>query len=295
MGVSIMYRGILYLLAAEFCFTLSTVFGKFVMNSSAVTGIEVSFARFFLGTVFITIVMRAKGLSFRPNNVRYVILRGVSNTVAVLLFFTGIQFTTVTNANMLNLTYPMFVFMFAPFLNGEKNRAAHFLYLALTIAGVYLVVVPDFRQVSSGDLFALLSGLVAGFAICFLREARKYDSSETILFYLMLPGSLITLGAMLPTFVMPGGAGLLWIILSGSVAVLGQYLITIGYRYIEAAKGSLVSGSRILFAGIMGVSFFSDPLTLQIVLGGALILVSLVGVSGLLDKRGKYYPVGGDG
>ncbi len=285
-----MYKGILLLLSAEFCFTLSTVFGKFAMAGEGMTGIEVSFFRFFLGAIAAAAYMLWKRVSFRPNNITYVALRGVSNTVAVLLFFTGVQLSTVTNANMLNLTYPVFVFLLAPFINREKSRGRYFIFLLLALAGVYLIILPDFSSVNPGDLCALLSGLVAGFAICFLREARKFDSSEVILFYLMLPGCLINLMVMAPGFSIPSGTGLAYSLCSGAIAVAGQALLTVGYRYIEAARGSIVSGSRILFAGIMGVSIFSDPLTLQIVLGGALILVSLVGVSGIARK---FFPPNG--
>ncbi len=285
-----MYKGILLLLSAELCFTLSTVFGKFAMAGEGMTGVEVSFFRFFLGSIAAAAYMLWKKVSFRPRNITYVALRAVSNTVAVLLFFTGVQHSTVTNANMLNLTYPVFVFVLAPFINREKSRGRYLLYLMLALAGVYLIILPDFSSVNPGDIYALLSGLVAGFAICFLREARKYDSSEVILFYLMLPGCLINLLAMAPGFAIPSGAGLAYSLCSGTIAVVGQALLTVGYRYVEAARGSIISGSRILFAGVLGVSIFSDPLTLQILLGGALILVSLIGVSGMAKR---FFPPNG--
>lgn len=279
-----MYKGVLLLLSAEFCFTLATVFGKFAMAGEGMAGIEVSFFRFLLGSLAAAGYMLWKKVSFRPQNITYVALRAISNTVAVLLFFTGIQYTTVTNANMLNLTYPVFVFLLAPLINREKGRKRYFFFLLLALAGVYLIILPDFSSVNPGDLCALLSGLVAGFAISFLREARKYDSSEVIVFYLMLTGLILNLAALLPGYSIPTGAGLVYALSSGAVAVTGQALITVGYRYIEAAPGSIISGSRILFAGVMGVSLFSDPLTLQIILGGALILVSLVGVSGVAKR-----------
>ncbi len=279
------YKGILLLLVAELCFTLSSVFGKLATNLAPITGIEVSFFRYLIGSVAVIIYMRWKGVSIRPNNMRLVVLRGVSNTLAVLLFFTGIEYGTVTNANMLNLTYPFFVFFFSPFINGEKSRLVNLAWIGAALAGVYLIVVPDFHHVSSGDLFALASGFVAGFGICYLREARKFDDSDIILFYLMVPGMFISLVAMLPSFIMPEGPVLVYTLVSGAIAVTGQMFITVGYRYIEAAAGSIVSGSRILYAGIIGVTFFADPFTNRILAGALLIFVALVGVSGIWKKR----------
>ena len=78
---------------------------------------------------------------------------------------------------------------------------------------------------------------------------------------------------------------LLPLILSGLSGFVGQIFGTIGFYYLDAPRGSLVTASRILFAGILGVSLFADPLTLKILLGGACIVFSLVGVSGVIEMR----------
>jgi len=283
-----MYNGILLLLLAEFTFALSTVFGKLVTNTSDIGGIQITFVRFAIGTLVTGLFMLLSRRSFRPNNLRQVVLRAVFNVTAVMLFFGGLQYTTVTNANMLNMTYPAFVFLLAPFINAEKTRLRNIFYLLLTMAGVYLVVAPDFRNVNPGDLLSLASGLVAGFGIPFLREARKYDSSEVIVFYLMLFGCLMSGVFLMWDCSVPRGMVAVYLLLSGVSAALGQVLITIGYRYIEAAAGSLVSSSRIIFAGIMGVIIFADPFTAPILTGALLILLSLMGVGGLWEKAGDW-------
>jgi drug/metabolite transporter (DMT)-like permease len=284
-----MYKGILLLLLAEFTFALSTVFGKMVTSNSAIGGIEITFVRFAIGTLVAGLYMVFTHKSFRPNNLRHVVLRAVFNVTAVMLFFAGLERTTVTNANMLNMTYPAFVFLVAPFINGEKTRLRNIFYLLVTLAGVYLIVAPDFESINPGDLLALLSGLVAGFGIPFLREARKFDSSEVIVFYLMLFGCLMSGVFLLEDCVLPRGIVTVHLLLSGVAAAAGQVFITIGYRYIEAATGSLVSASRIIFAGALGVLIFADPFTVSIMTGALLILVSLFGVGGLWERVGSIF------
>jgi drug/metabolite transporter (DMT)-like permease len=69
----------------------------------------------------------------------------------------------------------------------------------------------------------------------------------------------------------------------------GQLLITVGYKYIDAAPGSLVSSSRIVFAIILGVTFFSDPMTLRIIIGSLMIIISLAGVNGFFRYLRREY------
>ncbi|MFW6137653.1 MAG: DMT family transporter [Spirochaetota bacterium] len=280
-----MARGIILLLLAALSFAVMTVFVKLVTTHSALQAMEVSFFRFLLGFMAMLPYQLSRKKSLSPVRLDLVLLRVISNVTSVTLFFLGIQHTTVTNANMLNMTYPVFVFILSPFMNREGINPFHFIFLILAMAGVYLIVAADFSQVRKGDIFALLSGIAAGFALSTLRQLRKYDSTYVILFYQMGIGTLLTGALMVPWAVMPSADTVHFILLVGVLGYLGQMFLTWGYRYISASSGSLVTASRILFAAFLGVVIFADPITLKIAAGGVLILISLFGVSGLFGGR----------
>lgn len=271
--------GVLLLLLAEFFFSFSTVFAKLANNLTPVQPQLFVFLRFAIGFLLITLYLWAARESFRPQRWGLVIARGVLNTISVSLFFWAIAHTSVTNANMLNMTYPAFVFLLAPLVVKEKTHKQGWWYLLATLIGAVLVIDPRFKAINLGDIFGLLSGMVSGAAIVSLRLARKHESSLIILFYLMLIGMLITAGLVFPHFAVPAGLAGVFVWAAALCGVLGQVLITIGYRYIAATAGSLVSASRILFATILGVWLCGDHLSLQILFGGALILWSLVSLS----------------
>ena len=274
-------RGVILILISALSFAVSTVFAKLVTESSATQSSQITFFRFLIGFIGASAYIVWKKQSLRPHRPLYMFLRAVFNATAVLLFYAGVQHSSVTRANMINMTYPVFVFLFAPFINSEKNRPVNYCFLALTLAGVFLISMPGVAGVNRGDLFSLGSALLAGLAISTLREARKYDSTELILFYLMLIGVTINLFIMLPVFIMPRGIILVHTLLSAVTAVAGQVALTVGYRYIDAAPGSLVSSSRIFFAALLGFTIFADQITTRTLAGGILIILSLAGVSGM--------------
>lgn len=281
--------GIALLLLAEFFFSSSTVFAKLAGAFGPVNPHLFVFLRFALGVLLAAGWLLYTRESFLPHRWDLVIARGVFNTISVSLFFLAIAQTTVTNANMLNMTYPAFVFLLAPFVLREKAHPRGWIFLTITLLGALLVINPNFQSINVGDVYGLLSGMVSGAAIVSLRLARKHESSMIILFYLMLIGTLMTAGLVLPSFHIPSGlaGGYTWA--AAVFGVLGQICITIGYRYIAATSGSLVSASRILFATVLGIVFCGDHLTLAIVLGGALILWSLVSLS-ISDVRHTIQP-----
>jgi drug/metabolite transporter (DMT)-like permease len=279
-----MTKGILLILCAELFFTLSSVITKHVTLISPVPALEVSFFRFFFGFILTAAWFIRSHNSLKPNRWLTVVFRGVFNTTAVLLFFSSIQHTTVSNANILNLTYPAFVFLTAPFINREKGRPLMWLFLLMTLGGIWLVIRPDFGSVNIGDLTGLLSGIVSALAISTLKEAREYDSTQIILFYLMATGTIINGIAVIPTFRIPSGSAALWVLAGALTGVAGQWLLTEGYMFVSARTGSLFSGSRIIYAILFGALFFGERLSPPVLIGAFLILASIIGVSSLALK-----------
>jgi len=285
-----MLKGFVFLLISSFSFAVSTVFAKYVNTMSDIPGTELTFFRFSSGFIMLAVYIAVTGKTLRPNKKRYILIRSLFNTAAVIFFFMGIERTTVSKSNMLNMTYPIFVFLVTPFINREKISKIFYLYLILTMVGIFFIMSPESGLLSLkggniGDFYGLLSGILAGIAISSLREARKYDQSYIILFYLMMIGTIINSFLIIPGFIVPTGIILVHTVLATVASLGGQLFLTIGYKYIKASQGSLVSSSRILFGIILGVSFFADPLSLKIITGALLIILSLVGVSGVLNRN----------
>ena len=147
-GIEPIYRGIVFLLLSELCFTISTIFSKLLTNTSNISAMEVTFGRFFLGLIVVSITVYKKSISLVPNKVSLLIWRGVLNTIAVILFFLASQYTTITNTHMLNMTYPFFIFLFSPFFfRSEKISPWMYLILAAALWGIWLVINPHWSSV----------------------------------------------------------------------------------------------------------------------------------------------------
>jgi drug/metabolite transporter (DMT)-like permease len=286
-----MTGGIACMLLSALFFAASTVFAKFVNESSNISAFEITFFRFIIGFAVMAVYVVARKKNLAPKNANYVVLRSVFNTAAVIFFYLGIKYTTVSNSNLLNMTYPVFVMLISPFLNREKSSGKYYIYLLIALVGSGLVVIRDPASfeaggINIGDAFSLASAVLAAFAVSTLRESRKYDETYIILFYLMALGSAFNLFFIIGDFIVPRGMVLFHVLMSGITAFAGQIFITAGYRYISASGGAIVSSSRILFAMGMGVMFFNDPITTPILIGAFLIFASTVGV-GLMKNEGS--------
>jgi drug/metabolite transporter (DMT)-like permease len=277
-------NGIVFLIMAEFCFAAATVFAKYVTNKTDIPAIEITFFRVSLGTVVAALYMWQTHTSFVPKRIGLVIARAAFSFSALVTFFYAVEHSSVTNGNMLNMTYPVFIFILAPLFKLEKMNKFSLIFLISAMAGIYLVIFPDFSNINKGDIVGLSSGILAAFAIITLSVAREYDSTVLIVFYLMALGTICNAVMMAPVFVKPDLSDYPALFCSGILGVAGQVLLTKGYKHVNARAGSMVSSSRIIFAALLGFTFFAEPLLPRIIFGGLLIIGSIIGVS-MLQKQ----------
>lgn len=253
-------------------FSLNILIVKVLRIETAIPVVEITFARFLLGLIIVIFILIAAPVKFRPKNKKILYLRGVLNASAVLILFYAVEYTTLTNANVLNMTYPLFIALFSRPLIGERFHPAIFVPLLLSLAGVFMVIQPRFDTVNAGDLIGLVSGIVSALAIIYLRELRRTDDTFVILFYLFAVGSLMLLIPTLTLFVMPDWRETFLLLLCSATGVAAQYFLTHGYRYVSAVGGSIVSASRVYIASILGIIFFREPVN-TVLFAGTLLIV----------------------
>lgn len=269
-------RGASFIFISALLFSVNILIVKMLTESTDIPVVEITFARFFFGLIVVSAYILWSGAPFRPVNKKILYLRGFLNALAVLILFYSVQYTSITNANILNMTYPIFVALLSHTLIGERFHPSAFIPLLLTAVGIYMVIQPDLGSIRPGDAIGLVSGLVAALAIIYLRVLRKTDETVVILFYLFAVGSLFLLLPLIPLFVMPDLDAAVLLLLCSVSGVAAQYFLTEGYRFISAVGGSIVSASRVYIASFFGVIFFNDPVNLMLFIGTLFIVGSNV-------------------
>lgn len=272
-------KGYIYVFMSVLFFYSMTIFVKKITVSGNIPGIEVSFFRFLSGFIIVNIIKISQNRKIKVINHKALWARGILNTVAVILFFVAIQFTTTTKANIYNMTYPVFVAIFAPFFLAEKMSIKKLFAVILAFGGVLFVTGIEIGNFGIGDITGILGGLVGGFAIISLRKARLTDEAFSILYYLMTIGTVVSFISFIWFFKIPSMMELILLLIVGLLSFGGQYTLTRGYKYVNALEGSIISSARIFVAAIAGALFLHESLTLAISIGGAMLFASIVIIS----------------
>ncbi len=277
--------GVILVLLSGLAFTMSSYYGKVITNTTAMSGVIGSFSRFLFGTICMFIYILITKKDFRPQNLKPIFFRAVYNSFAIILFSTAYKYSTITNINMLHMTYPLFVILIAPYFTGEKVSKSTYFYLTVIMIGSYIVADPSFGNVNFGDLLAITSAVVAAFSIMYLTISRQENEGYIIVFYVMLIGTLVNIPFAYKDLSSFDFAGIIPVFLTASLGFLGQIFLTWGYKFVDSATGALVSTSRIVMSALVGYLLLSEPLETNIIIGIILITSSLIGLSGFFNKK----------
>ena len=267
--------GWLTVLASSFLFYLATAIIRWSQSHTSINTASFVFARFFCGFVIVAGIMLWKKQSPQPKNYHYLLGRAVCNTLAVYYFYQAVDCGTVAEANILNMTYPLFVAMISWFV--LKNERDLFAIGAVILAflGVYLILAPAGHGDMWRNLPGLLSGITAGGAMVYLTLCRLEHDSETILLFMFGLGCLCMLILFHSSLFWPDRIQFFYLAACSLVGVAGQYCLTYGYRYVSSVEGSVISSSRILMAALLGPFMAGDtPLSLIGWLGALLIFAA---------------------
>ena len=275
-------KGPVSILFSAFLFYMATFMVRLGFDTADMPTVVFLSARFLLGYVLLLAWLRlkhTKGSALKVVNKKWLWYRAIWNLIAVSFFYLGVIFGTVTGANILNMTYPVFVALFSVWVLTVRLTSLDFAGILLAMVGVFFISYNGVYYLpAKGDFFGLLSAVTAGIAIVALKKLRDTDSTDAILFYTFRLGAWLTI---LPVIYIlwQTPSYLRWDVLyytgtSAIFGILGQIFLTYGYRFVNAVEGSIYSASRLLFALFMGLLFWQKDIYMQSIIGAILVLLA---------------------
>lgn len=266
--------GSLVILASAFCFYLATVVVRWaILKNVGLNSQFLVFARFLIGFLIVGSILLIKRKIPRPRQYRFLLGRTAFSLLAVVFFYKAVEVTTVAEANILNMTYPVFIAIISWIVFREQRDIIAFGMTIVAFCGILLVLVPGELRIASQSLWGLASGITAAFAVIFLNLARQKNDTDTVLCTVFGLGTILLYIVFRKHVYIPNFLQLTYLLSSSITGIIGQYLLTLGFRYVSPIKGGILSSLRILLAAFLGPYFTADPaLTAYGWIGAVLIL-----------------------
>ncbi len=251
--------GCLAVFSSAFCFYFSTVVIRWSREAVAIDSAYFAFFRFFLGFLIVSAIMVVRRQKPVPKRIHFLIGRTLGNCIAVYCFYQAVRYTSVAEANILNMTYPIFVALLSWIILRQQRDGVAVTMVLVAVAGVWLILQPGRMALGIHSLWGLGSGVSAAFAILYLNLSRQHHDANTVLFYMFGLGALLMIVFFHQHLFWPDGRELYYLVLCGGAGIAGQFLITLGFRYVTAVEGGVISSTRILLAALLGPWLAADP------------------------------------
>lgn len=261
--------GIKYILLATFFFTIMNVGVKYIHNIPAH---EVVFFRALVSLIVCYVMLRQKKISVWGNNKKYLILRGVFGTTALVMYFYTLQNMPLASAVTIQYLSPIFTVIIAGFMLKEFAKPIQWLYFITAFAGVLMIKGFDPRVSVFYLIIGILAAVGSGFAYNFVRKLKDYDHPLVVVFYFPLVTVPLVGTYTLTHWTQPNLTEWIILILIGLSTTIAQIFMTKAYQLERASNVMIFNYLGTVYAIIIGFFLFDETLTWLATIGIALII-----------------------
>ena len=188
------------------------------------------------------------------------VLRSALGTIGIFGNFYALSHITIAESQTLNKTAPFFTVVFAWIFLKERVGGRAMGSLLLAFGGVLLIAKPGFAGEAAFPLaMGLLGGVCAGAAYTALHALAKstLPSAFIILFFSAF-SCLASVPFMVHSFDPMTLAQVLALLGAGAGAALGQFGVTLAYRFAAPREIAVFDYSNIIFTAVFGLLLFGQ-------------------------------------
>ena len=257
----------------------SGVLGRYIeLDPKLIIALRGVFAALFLG---LFMLWRKTSWSIVSKDWKAIILGSVFLGAHWVLYFYALQLSNVAIGMLSIFTYPVITSLLEPVILKTKFQKIHLALAILVLFGLYLLA-PEF-DLESDYTLAILLGVIS--AICYsLRnlimktKVQQYPGT-TLMWYQIALVSIL----LLPVFFFADYAWqaievqLPWLLLLGLLTTtIGHTMFLSSFKNFSVTTASLMSSAQPIYGILLGVICLEEMPSLRTLIGGALILVSVI-------------------
>ena len=296
-----MNKGILYMILSGLSFFVVNFFVKILGtqdNHFLFDGLqhypahELVLARSIVSFSISLAIIKYRKIPVFGNNKKWLLVRAISGTLALTLFFNTIHYLPFAIATTIQYLAPIFTVLFAMILLKEKVKQLQWLFIVLSFIGVSLIALDRSFAIKTNEYdisflwlgLGILSSVFSGIAYTAIMKLRTTDSPITIVFYFpMIAIPLMTLMCLFD-FTFPNGIEWLILLIIGIFTQIAQILLTKALHLGSASTITPFQYLGAIYTFLAGYLVFGETLSILVDIG-ILLAVSGVIVNAILRRR----------
>ena len=263
------------MILASIMYAVAGLFLNFIGNN--VSTIMIVFVRFGFSLIILLPWLLKDTQLFKISNPRRIFYRSICSIISLSCMFYALKYISLADGLLLNNTSALFVPIAAFVMLKAKTSIKIWLSIILGFIGVIFILNPDKKFLELASLVGLISGIIGGFTLVQIRQLSKVNSTQQILFYYFLTGTLVS-GVLIPfvwqTPLTSTWWQLLWV---GVSSTLYQISIVLAYSYGPVRILSSLMFMSVICGAIFDLLLFGIVPDINSIIGMILIIIGCFG------------------
>ncbi|MBM1815250.1 DMT family transporter [Sulfitobacter pseudonitzschiae] len=262
------------MLVTGLCFVAVTALVKWM--GPGMPPSQAAFLRYMLGMVFLIPMLKdVREANLTPRQWKLFTLRGLLHSVGVSLWFFAMTRIPIAELTAINYLAPVFVSIGAAIFLGERLAARRIFAVVVALVGTAIILRPGFREVANGHI-AMLAAAAVFSGSYLLAKILSDEAKPTVVVFMMtvfVSLGLAPLAAIV--WVTPTWEQIGILALVAVFAQAGHYTMTLAFAAAPVTVTQPITFLQLVWATLLGMLVFSEPVDIYVVLGGVLILASV--------------------
>jgi len=296
-----MNKGIFYIIISGLCFVVVNFLVKLlgsgneqllIPNLQIYPAHELVLARAIVSFSIGLFIIKKRKLPLLGINRKWLLIRGLSGTIALTIFFYTIHHLPFAIASIIQYLAPIFTIIIAMILLKENVKRLQWPFIILAFLGVLLIGLDKVFQAPlntkeiSFFWFAMgvVSAALSGLAYTAIMKLKTTDAPISIVFFFhMIAIPLMTLMCLFE-FTMPRGVEWFILLLIGIFTQFAQILLTKALHLGTASTITPFQYMSAIYAILIGYFLFDEQLSIIVYLGIAIVMLSVI-VNAMLKSK----------
>ena len=248
-------KGIIFIVASAFGFAMMSAFVKLAGD---LPSFQKTFFRNLVSCIIAAIfIIKNKERFFgKKESQKILILRSIFGTIGIVLNFYAIDKLVLSDANMLNKLSPFFVIIFSALFLKERINIKQSVAIVVAFIGALFIIKPSFNLEIIPSLIGVIGAVCAAAAYTCLRVLGGKEKHYTVVFYFSLFSTIVIFPFMIAVYKSMTIRQLIYLVLAGIFASIGQFGVTLAYKYAPSKEISIFDYSNIIFSAIISLVIF---------------------------------------
>ena len=271
-------RGIAWMLLTGLLFVCVTAIVRYL--GSDMPAIEAAFIRYAIGLLLVApVLIRIFRNPPKGDALKLYTYRGLVHGVAVMLWFYSMARIPIAEVTAIGYTAPIFVTIGAAFFLGERLQSRRIMAVIAGLIGACIILRPGFQEIGLGQLAQCVAAPLFAASFIFAKKLTDRDDPAFIVGMLSIGCTITLLPGAIMQWRTPTPEEVFWLAMTAVFATAGHYTLTRAFKAAPITVTQPISFLQLVWASLVGVTMFAEPLDPFVILGGAVIVAAATYIS----------------